>query len=188
MDTKIIEILNEIEDDSIKLLLANVVKKFQREIETCPAACSVHQAYEGGLLDHLYGTTMLAAAIADRYKHLKINRDIVIAGAFLHDIGKIACYETVGGHYRGTPESSLFHHITIGFHLVHSVFDKMSFEDRPSDEKINGILHIIVSHHGRKEYSSPRIPATDEARIVSSADFLDAYLNAEDSKKKLYGR
>lgn len=184
MDNKIIEIINEVKDESLKLLLASIMDRYGVDFTKSAASRSVHHSFEGGLLQHSYNTTNLAIGVVDNYPLLNINRDIVVCGAFVHDIGKISCYENFGSHFKGTDENRLLHHIPIGFHIVSKIYDEIRFEDRPSVEQINSILHIIVSHHGRVEYSSPRAPTTDEARIVANADFIDAYLNSSPKAKE----
>jgi 3'-5' exoribonuclease len=188
---KISQVIAQIKEPSIAVLVMEVCAKHYDKLIKEPAACGNHHAYEGGLLDHLNSTAMLASKICDHYPDVKINRDVAVAGAFLHDIGKVECYEEIKDKnskhkYKSTDASLLFHHIPIGYHLVRSVAESLNTKIKEKD--LFGILHIIISHHGRKEYSSPRTPRTDEARIAAEADFIDAYINAEQCSKGIYGK
>ena len=191
MHKKIKEILQEIKTSEIRMLTKAVCKKHHDKLITEPAACGNHHAYEGGLLHHLHSTAMLAGKICDHYPDVKIIRDVAVAGAFLHDIGKVECYKKIEEEdarrkYKSTDSSLLFHHIPIGYYIVRSIHDIS--ETNISEKDLFGILHIIISHHGRKEYSSPRTPRTDEARIAAEADFIDAYMNADHNGKAIYGK
>jgi len=191
MHEKIKEIISEIKSKQISKLIKGIALEHKDALLTSPAACGNHHAYEGGLLDHLHSTAKLAGKICDHYPDVKINRDIAVAGAFLHDIGKIECYRKIEEvdskqRYKSTPSSLLFHHIPIGYYIVRAMSDRLKL--KISEEELFGILHIIISHHGRKEYSSPRTPRTDEARIAAQADFIDAYLSADQNAKGMYGK
>jgi 3'-5' exoribonuclease len=188
---KIDEVLKEIKDEKINALVKHVVDKHYTLFTTSPAACNNHHNYPGGLLDHSHSTAMLAGKIADHFIGIgqDIKRDVVIAGAFLHDVGKVLCYKTAekpepGRPYDSTRESKLFHHIPIGFHMVASVAESLGY----TAETYYDILHIILSHHGRLEYHSPVTPKTVEAFIVHKADFLDAYIEASPEMRGIYNK
>lgn len=189
MHAKINSVLEQVKNSKLQNLLIECVKEDYEAFTTSPAACGNHHSYDGGLLDHSCSTGLLAGKIADHFiglniDRLSISKDICIVGAFLHDIGKIKCYRKKENGYEYTQENKLFHHIPIGFHVVASVSERM--KNPPSHDVMKQILHIIVSHHGRIEYSSNRLPQTDEARIVAEADLLDAFVNASKAAKKKY--
>lgn len=189
MEPKIKEVLDQISSGKISGLVEDVVNKYYTLFTTSPAACNNHHNYDGGLLVHSHSTAMLAARIADHFiaSGKPINRDAVIAGAFLHDFGKVLCYRKTGSPephkiYESTRESRLFHHIPIGFHIVASSAEALGLVE----SEYYDILHIILSHHGRLEYHSPVVPKTPEAFIVHKADFLDAYLEATPEQRNAY--
>lgn len=191
MHNKIEGVLTELKCPEIRKLVAAVSETHHDKLIVEPAACGNHHAYEGGLLEHLHSTAMLAGKICDHYPSVKINRDVAVAGAFLHDIGKVECYRKIEEEgakhkYKSTQSSLLFHHIPIGYYIVRSIYDMCDSNIREKD--LFGILHIIISHHGRKEYSSPRTPRSDEARIAAEADFIDAYMSADNNGKMIYGK
>ena len=148
----------------------NLWEKFR----TWPAAISLHHAYTGGLLEHSVSVALGARDIARHYDDFKIpvNMDLVIAGALLHDIGKLEAYATAPVPSM-TTKGNVVEHITLGY----SMFTKFA-EEEGLDEKLALALgHIIVSHHGRREFGSPVLPETPEAMIVSASDDLDFRLS-----------
>lgn len=189
MEPRIKQVLDQIKDERIRLLVESVVNKHYTLFITSPAACNNHHDYDGGLLVHSHSTAILAGQIADHFLNngKSINRDAVVAGAFLHDFGKVLCYRKTGSLepnkiYESTKESRWFHHIPIGFHIVASTAESLGLD---RDEYYD-ILHIILSHHGRLEYHSPVVPKTPEAFIVHKADFLDAYIEATPEQRTTY--
>jgi len=189
MHKKIDKILRQIDDSSIQNLVYNLMEKYHDRFITDPAGCSRHHSYAGGLLDHSFNTAMLAAAMTDRYKK-QHNRSIIVAGAFLHDIGKVLCYEYDKGKeaYVSTQKSRWHHHIPIGYHLVAKEIDELIKYDKIDPDIADHLLHIIVSHHGRVEYRSNMPPKTDEAFIVSQADLIDAYMGASRTAKRTFNK
>ena len=138
---------------------------------TAPAAVSMHHARIGGLVEHTLGACRFAEAAADL--HPWLNRDLIIAGCLLHDIGKIREYEIAGG-FRYSLEGKLLGHIVLGVEMVRQWISSVSgFPERMAMD----LLHIILSHHGELEYGSPKVPATPEALVVHYADDLDAKMD-----------
>lgn len=196
MHKKINEILKMIEDPALNQTVLGLMNQFGESFCTQPAGCSMHHAYDGGLLDHSYDTAIFAGIIADRYKNKGINKSMCIAGAFLHDIGKVRCYEPREPNpnkpnspkYSSTRSSILHHHIPIGFHLVAQQTEYLVNKNLMTEKSSDELLHIIVSHHGRIEWSSPRRPQTDEAFIVSQADMMDAYMGAKPDNRRSFNK
>jgi 3'-5' exoribonuclease len=166
---------------------------FEREIwriyRVAPAAVSLHHAYVGGLLEHSLAVTRSAVRIAGSYTRdlpegfdveprLKIDLDVVIAGALLHDLGKVESYR-LSPAPEMTLEGSVVDHIVLGYHrfmaLAEDYFEKRGADakNRLNERRVLAIGHILVSHHGSREFGSPVVPATPEAMIVSAADDLD---------------
>lgn len=139
----------------------------------CPAAKSMHHAYLGGLLEHTLSVVTLASVICPMYP--KINRDMVIMGLFLHDLGKTRelRYDTGFGY---TDRGELVGHVVEGAMMLR---EKVAMMVRERGERMPaGVVmcleHIILSHHGVPEFGAAKVPATPEAILVSMIDNLDA--------------
>ncbi|MDR3280624.1 MAG: HD domain-containing protein [Synergistaceae bacterium] len=135
-----------------------------------PAAVMNHHAYAHGLLEHSIAVTETARAVASHYKNFypSIDVSIVIAGALLHDIGKVASY-AMSPVPEITLQGAVLDHIAIGY----AEFVRLAAEAELPPRIVTHIGHILLSHHGQKEFGSPVLPATLEALIVASADELD---------------
>lgn len=139
----------------------------------CPAAKSMHHAYLGGLLEHTLSLMNVANAVCPFYP--KINRDIVLMGLFLHDLGKtreLVFDRTFGYSDRG----ELIGHIVDGAIMLHDKSQQVMREQgiRLPSGAVMVLQHIILSHHGVPEFGAAKIPATPEALMVSMLDNLDA--------------
>lgn len=145
------------------------------QFKELPAAVAHHHAYAHGLIEHTLGVTRSSIAIARSYIGCEYAPDvsIVTAGAILHDIGKLDTYKLAP-----SPQSTLFgtvlDHIATGY----ARFTKLADEYGLSELTKTHIGHIILSHHGQREFGSPVLPATPEAMIVAAADNLDFYINS----------
>lgn len=177
MFDELIACLEKIDDDGLRALVseflndAELMKKFQR----CPAATSVHHSYLGGLLEHT--VNMLNAAVALFPLYPKIQKDLVLAGIFLHDMGKTQelSYEAVFSY---TTTGQLIGHITKSCFMIKEKAEKALQKKEPlSDEVLDSLLHIVLAHHGQYDFGSPKIPATAEAFMVSYIDNMDAKIN-----------
>ncbi|MEG1641725.1 MAG: HD domain-containing protein [Synergistaceae bacterium] len=135
-----------------------------------PAAVSHHHAYANGLLEHSLSVASGAKAMAESMKisGYNIDIDIVITGALLHDLGKIASYK-MKSIPEITLEGAILDHIAIGY----AKFMNLAEDFGLSEELKLHLGHIILSHHGQREFGSPVVPVTPEAMIISSADELD---------------
>jgi 3'-5' exoribonuclease len=135
-----------------------------------PAAKSMHHAHLGGLLEH----TLSILGMADRAcgHYLGLNRDLVVAGVFLHDVGKTAelSYQRSIGY---TDAGNLLGHIAIESEWISRAVGKIP--GFPEELRLQ-ILHIVLSHHGRLEFGSPVLPKTPEALLVHYLDDLDGKL------------
>ncbi len=137
-----------------------------------PAAKGFHHVYIGGLLEHTLSVVRLLAAAADHYPG--INRDLLIAGGILHDIGKIYefSFERIVEY---SDAGRLVGHIVMGVEMVDEKI--AAIPDFPAQTAME-LRHLILSHHGVLEYGSPKRPKTLEALIVHFMDDLDAKVNA----------
>ncbi|MBX3363251.1 MAG: HD domain-containing protein [Phycisphaeraceae bacterium] len=138
-----------------------------------PAAKSMHHAYLGGLLEHTLSLLRLAEAICPLYP--KINRDLVLLGLFLHDLGKTRelSYE---GPFGYTDRGELVGHIVEGAIMLHDKAQQVMHSSgmRLPPGALTVLQHIILSHHGIPEYGAAKVPMTPEAILVSILDNLDA--------------
>ena len=147
-------------------------EEFVRKFKTAPAAKKMHHAYIGGLLEHTLSMTSLADKVAGHYSG--IDRDLLVSGAVLHDIGKTDEFE-YQFKIDYTDEGRLLNHIVIGLKMVD---EKLSgIEDFPEDQ-IFLLKHMVVSHHGVREFGSPEPPKTIEAVLLNYIDEIDSKVNA----------
>ncbi len=145
--------------------------EFVNKYKTAPAAKKVHHAYVGGLLEHSLSMALLAEKIAGHYSG--VDRDMLIAGTILHDIGKIREFNyKTGIDY--SDEGRLMSHIVIGIQLLDEQIEQI--ESFPGDQALL-LKHILVSHHGSKEFGSPEPPKTIEAVLVNYIDEIDSKIN-----------
>ncbi len=137
-----------------------------------PAAKQLHHAWLGGLLEHVVSLCTLADRVVPHYPLL--DRDLVLTGVLLHDIGKVRELSwDIGFEY--TVEGSLLGHIQIGTALVEKTIDSLA--DFPPRLKLL-VLHMILSHHGKLEFGSPKLPMIPEALALNFLDDLDAKMQA----------
>ena len=137
-----------------------------------PAAKNMHHNRLGGLLEHVLSVAKIADFLSAHYDN--IDRDMLIAGVILHDIGKISelSYKR---SFDYTDEGQLIGHITIGASMVDDIVGGI---DGFPKEKAVLMKHMVLSHHGVLEYGSPKVPMTVEAVILSFIDDLDAKVEA----------
>ncbi|HEX7051642.1 MAG TPA: HD domain-containing protein [Longimicrobiales bacterium] len=134
-----------------------------------PAAKRNHHAYVGGLLEHTLSVARLCDALARHYGEA-IDRELLEAGALLHDIGKIREIASTGG-FPYTDEGKLLGHIILGIQMVR---EAAAAVPDLSEERRLLLLHLVASHQGKYEWQSPRIPMILEALILHAVDDLDA--------------
>lgn len=136
-----------------------------------PAAKGMHHVYLGGLLEHSLAVARLVDVIIPLYGGL--NRDLLVAGALLHDVGKVR-EMTYQRSFDYTDEGKLLGHITIGVEMVQERIAAI-----PGFPAELGMLlkHMLLSHHGQYEYGSPKRPKTVEATILNYLDDLDSKIN-----------
>jgi 3'-5' exoribonuclease len=137
-----------------------------------PAAKQLHHAWLGGLLEHVVSLCTLADRVAPHYPML--DRDLLLTGVILHDIGKIRELSwDIGFEY--TIEGVLLGHIQIGTALAERAIDSLP-NFPPKLQTL--VLHMILSHHGKLEFGSPKLPMIPEALVLNFLDDLDAKMQA----------
>ena len=168
------ELIELIEDAEIKNLTIDVLSdpKIRPLYFAAPAGTRWHHAYIRGLAEHSVSMARLAAKVCEHYPTL--DASLVIAGALLHDVGKIDEL-IVGSTLEYSVEGRLFGHMVIGFELIKSHASRLGIVD---DANVRKLLHLILSHQGKKEYSAPVEPAFEEAFVLYFIDELDSKLNA----------
>ena len=177
MCSRLSEMLGSVQNRHLAALLQAYLddEKLMADFCRAPAAMSFHHAFIGGLLEHTLNAIEVADAICKFYPGL--NRDLVVAGIFLHDIAKTweLCYDCAFGYTDGGQ--------LVG-HIVKSVIwveQKRTAAEAMLGEKIpqpliDVVQHIILSHHDKPEFGSPKTPATPEAIAVHTIENLDAKL------------
>jgi len=137
-------------------------------LKSAPAAKSMHHAWVGGLLEHIVSLLGISDLAARHYT--EINRDLLLTGVVLHDIGKLHELRW-GTSFDYTLEGQLIGHISIGVVMVEKRL--ASLPDFPENLRVL-VEHIILSHHGKYEFGSPKLPMIPEALLLHYLDDLDA--------------
>ena len=158
--------------------LKNLLEAFFRDdaiaglFKKAPAAKSFHHVYIGGLLEHTLSVVRLLEIVANHYHD--IDRDVLITGGLLHDIGKIYefSYDRIIDY---SDQGRLVGHIVIGVEMLNA---KIATIENFPDALTLALRHLLLSHHGTQEFGSPKRPKTLEALIVHHIDDLDAKVNA----------
>ena len=173
MLARLMEITSSMQNPYLKHLfeLFWADESFVQAFKTAPAAKKMHHAYLGGLLEHTLSMAVLADRIAPHYSG--IDRDMLIAGVILHDIGKIREFVyDVNIDY--SDEGRLVSHIVIAVQIVE---EKLRMIDDFPRQQAMLLKHMIISHHGAREFGSPEPPKTIEAVMLNYIDELDARVN-----------
>ena len=158
----------------LKLLLTTILSdpELAQAYREAPAARQLHHAWLGGLLEHVVSLLKLADRVVPHYPILQ--RDLVLTGVILHDIGKVRELAwDVGFEY--TIEGTLLGHIQMGLEMVQKTMDGLP--DFPPRLKTL-VEHMILSHHGKLEFGSPKLPMIPEALVLNFLDDLDAKMQA----------
>lgn len=159
--------VNSLKDKDIALLTKTLIGKYYKSYITYPAAVRNHHEFASGLLHHTVSMADLGEAIANLYP--SVDRDMLIAGILLHDLGKTL--ELSGPIIpKYTLEGKLIGHISI----THAEIRKSIEALKINSETATLLSHMVLSHHGKYEYGSPVLPLTREAYLLSVIDDLDA--------------
>jgi 3'-5' exoribonuclease len=146
-------------------------KTFMEIFKRTPAAKTLHHNYLGGLLEHVVELIALANDVSRHFS--SVDKDLVVTGAFLHDIGKVREL-AVRKSIEYTTEGKLLGHISLGYEMV---ADKMRAISGFPAELTMLVKHIMLSHHGEYEFGSPKRPKIQEAIIINYLDDLSAKIN-----------
>jgi len=182
MEHDLRELLGTIQQPHLRLLLERVLGE-ESELwalyRQAPAAKYYHQAYPHGLLEHCLGVAQAVSAISATFPG--IDRDVAIAGALLHDLGKLDAYAGNPASIDLTDLGKLHGEIALGYYRVRRIVEDI--EGFPRDLAW-AVGHIILSHHGTLEHGSPVVPATREATLVHMIDNLGGRLGSFDRLQK----
>ncbi|RAI79434.1 3'-5' exoribonuclease YhaM [Macrococcoides goetzii] len=177
MMNELMDYLLEIENAKLQRVTRLLLKKYQNEFMTFPAASSNHHNFVSGLLYHVLTMLKQAKALCDIYPSL--NKSLLYSGIILHDLGKVKELSgPVATSY--TVEGNLLGHISIMSDEVASV----AREHNIDGEEIMLLRHLILSHHGKYEYGSPKLPMVKEAEILNFIDNIDARMQMFDKHMK----
>ena len=148
------------------------MKAHKKEMLYYPAAVKLHHATRGGFLEHTLNVVSMGKAVAARYD--KLDAELIVAGAILHDMGKLTELETgkLGVASAYTAQGQLLGHINIGMAEVRAAAELLQVPE----ETAVLIEHMLLSHHGQPEFGSPKLPMFPEAEVLSTLDRLDAQL------------
>jgi len=169
------ELVERVGDPHVKALLLAFLDDpvVAQRLPAAPAAKGIHHPHRGGLAEHILSVMRLGQRVADHYPVL--DRDLVTAGALLHDIGKVHELAWEGGNTRYTDEGRLVGHIVLTAQAI-----------REKAARIPGfpplleahVTHGVLAHHGHLEYGSPKVPMTLEAQVVHTIDSLDSRIDS----------
>jgi 3'-5' exoribonuclease len=180
--------MKSIHNESLKLLLSEFFHddEFVKMYTHSPSAISHHHNYVGGNLEHTVGVIRLCQNISEMYPG--INKDLLICGALLHDIGKIKEYSYTAA-IDITEEGNFIGHIVIGQQWIKEKIEKLRANGKEFTPELElQLIHLILSHHGRYEWGSPKMPKIVEGCILHQADLMDSQVKnymqmVEDAKK-----
>ena len=173
MKSLLLDLVETVEEPNQKSLLVSFFKdeQFMKTFSECPASIQLHSAAIGGLLRHTLNVAQICIAVAEF--HSQIDRDLIVTGALLHDIGKIPSFK-VTSNINQTQDGNLIGHVILGDQEVLSHIKQISGFPAQLTSKLR---HILLAHHGKREWGSPVEPMFPEALLVHEADDLDAKLD-----------
>jgi len=177
-------VLNNIGDQHLQRLLriifqGETLDKFHR----APAAKKMHHAYIGGLLEHTLSIIGMAYKAAEHYPI--IDRDMLVAGALLHDLAKIEEFDFTRPPFGYTDRGRLVGHLVLGVEKIRQAAQQVEGIDT---EQVDRLMHMVLSHHGQYAFGSPVLPMTPEAILLNQLDDMDAKMNyLQGLQKKMQG-
>ncbi len=172
--SQISDMIDRLADPHLRTLLRTLLddEGIAADLRKAPAAKSIHHAYHGGLCEHTLSVMKLAVRVGEHYP--MVDRDLLLAGAFLHDLGKIRelSFEKQTEY---TDEGRLVGHLVITAQLIHEYAAKIEGFPRALEAHLT---HLVLSHHGSLEFGSPRLPQTLEAMLLHYIDEMDSRMGA----------
>ena len=171
MRAEIMKTIGEIRNPILHEVVLKAVSDAGENFFTYPAASKNHHNYVGGLAEHVYGMLQVAKALCNIYPML--NKDLLLSGVIVHDIGKL---QELSGNLvtEYTTSGKLLGHISIMQAQLLEIATELGYENT---EEITLLRHLVLSHHGEYEYGSPVLPLTPEAEALNYIDNIDARMN-----------
>lgn len=163
----------------LKNMVFAILADYEKEFIIWPAAMTHHGAYIGGLLEHTYKVLVSAMSMSNSNGDY-IDLNLILAGATLHDIGKLKSLKIGQLDIDMTNEGRFLDHIILGILLIKDYAVKYNVPSLVQEK----LLHVLASHHGHYEWGSPVKPVLKEAMIIHHADLLDAQCNKMDNAIK----
>ncbi len=160
-----------VERPTLRELLRAIVSDpvINAKLKVAPAALKIHHAFRSGLIEHIVSVCELGTLLAGKYPRLQL--DWLIAGAILHDLGKIETLEITGLRFDYTARGQLLEHITLGLEIL----ERYTAKQTGFPVEIKTVLqHLIVSHHGDLDKGALRLPMMPESMVLNLMDLLDA--------------
>ncbi|OWZ84528.1 3'-5' exoribonuclease YhaM family protein [Natranaerobius trueperi] len=175
LSTKIQKKIHTVENNFIKQLLTNIYndKEIFSAYLKAPGGKKVHHNYLGGLAEHSIEILDLVTSFYQQYPN-RLNWDLLVAGGMLHDIGKIYEYDLSSPSFQLTDEGKLIGHISLGEELIRKKISEIP--GFPSELAME-LRHMMLSHHGEKEWGSPEVPKTFNALCLFYGDLISSRLN-----------
>ena len=175
MFREVTDIIQEMQNPVLKAITGEMIRRAEEKILYYPAAQSMHHAERSGLLHHL--TDMLAAAKSICACYPYLDRDLLLAGVIVHDLGKLdeMVANKLGSVTEYSKEGLLLGHIVTGVSDIRDAVKALGY--MAEDEYPLLLAHMILSHHGIPEYGSPKPPMFPEAEVLNWLDLLDSRLN-----------
>lgn len=175
---RLLEIIATLQDPTLLQLCTGIIEDpvWSAALQLAPAGVKTHHAYPGGLLEHIVSLMELAEMVASHYRD--IDRDLLVAGAMVHDLGKLQelSFENELSY---TDAGQLLGHLVQGVTMLETLALRLEASGTTLDRaRLLRLQHIVVSHHGSLEHGSPKVPMTLEAYAFQYLDEMDAKLNA----------
>lgn len=159
--------INSINDVDCKKIVSEIFKLYRKDFVVFPAAISVHHDFSSGLLYHTISMAEIGEYLSKHYSN--VNKDLLISGILLHDVGKTIEFES-GTAYKYSLQGKLLGHITI----MSAIIDEVALKFNITSEAPMLLKHMVLSHHGEYEFGSPVLPQTKEAILLNLIDNLDS--------------
>lgn len=170
MWAELVALVEAVDDRHLRVLLLRLLQDHETPLRDWPAAQQIHHAYRGGLLEHVVSMATAGKLLA---RHYGAREDLLVAGAIVHDIGKLQELAYDNGAISYTRDGNMVGHIALGLVMVRDAVKGIA--GFPDDLRAE-LEHLVIAHHGARDRGSPVEPKSVEAFILSAVDDLDARL------------